>query len=719
MTAISYLAQPSLKIDGTEASEQLRADIIEISVEESLHQPGMFTLLINNDYFPGTGDPWGHEKLFAIGKPIEIGFSSSTTEAQEFSKGKTTASLFKGEITSIECSFTETSEATMLIRGYDVGHRLHRGRYNRSFQNMSDTDILKKVIGEVGITSGTVDASGSPHDYVFQENQTNMEFLRERATRNGFELFVQDGKLNFRKPKAGSTLELKWLQDIHSFRVRVSSSEQVSSVEVRGWDYKQKKAIVSTANSAKVLTSTQYQEGKKTSSAFNGQPSTATMIVVDKPVFSNKEADTIAQSLCNELGGEFVQADAVAEGNPDIRTGKLVQFADMGKYSGKYYITEARHLYQEGIYTTEFSVRGLRADDISTTVAPETRLEPGQTMMVGVVSNNNDPDGLGRVRVKLPTLTEEHESNWARVVAIGGGPDRGFDCLPEINDEVLVAFEHGDIHRPYIIGGVWNGKDKPPEKVAESVDDGKVRLRTIKTRLGHKLQFVEEDKGSSKKGIYIETVEGDKHKLHLNDTEKKIEMKTSGAHYLLLDDKNKKLEAKTEGGHTVLMDDSGSKKIEVTSVGDMNVKTGSSGTSKTLKVNAGEIQLTGTSKIVLKVGSNSIEISQSGIKIDAMKVEVVGKQEVEIKSLGEVKISGLKEVNLKSAAKVAIQAGIALEAKAGGTLDLLAGGSITGLATGSVSLTGVGGATITTGASFQVTAGATAGILAPLIRLNC
>ena len=176
MTAISYLAQPSLKIDGTDASEQLKADIIEISVEESLHQPGMFTLMINNDYFPGTGDPWGHEALFAIGKPIEIGFSSSTTEAQEFSKGKTTASLFKGEITSIECSFTETSEATMLIRGYDVGHRLHRGRYNRSFQNMSDTDILKKVIGEVGSSVGPLMPVVLPMTMCFKRTKPTWNF---------------------------------------------------------------------------------------------------------------------------------------------------------------------------------------------------------------------------------------------------------------------------------------------------------------------------------------------------------------------------------------------------------------------------------------------------------------------------------------------------------------------------------------------------------------
>ena len=82
--------------------------------------------------------------------------------------------------------------------------------------------------------------------------------------------------------------------------------------------------------------------------------------------------------------------------------------------------------------------------------------------------------------------------------------------MPEINDEVLVAFEHGDIHRPYVIGGVWNGKDATPNPVADDVANGKVRLRTFKTRVGHKIQFVEEDKGISKKGAYIETAEGHK-----------------------------------------------------------------------------------------------------------------------------------------------------------------------------------------------------------------
>ena len=151
-------------------------------------------------------------------------------------------------------------------------------------------------------------------------------------------------------------------------------------------------------------------------------------------------------------------------------------------------------------------------------------------------SNTVDTDlkGLGRVKVKFPTLTENHESYWARVVGVGAGGSRGFYSLPEINDEVLVGFEHGDIHRPYIIGGVWNGKDAPPEDINNTINGGKVRLRTIKTRTGHTIEFVEEAKGTSKAGIKIETATG--HKLYLNDSDKCVEIQTSGGNEIKMVD---------------------------------------------------------------------------------------------------------------------------------------------------------------------------------------
>lgn len=590
---LRYIAKPKLEIDGNEASKDLMEDIVQISVEESLHLPGMFTLVIQNAYDPGRKEdkPWKHQKLFAIGKPIKIGFTSSTTEAKEFQE-EDTGYLLEGEITAMEAHFTSGSQAPVIIRGYDVSHRLQRGRYNRSFQNMKDSDIVKKIAGEVGIPTGTIDDTGGPHGfgditgangYVFQNNQTNLQFFRERAARNGFELFVQDGKLNFRKPKVDESLELKWLENLHSFSVRVSSAQQVSEVEVRGWDYSRKQPILETAKAEKVWTETENGKGSRTSTSFKGKPPTPKMIVVDQPVFTNQEAKTIAQTFCDELGGEFVHADAKAEGNPKIRPGKVVKVQDMGNYSGKYYVTETRHFYHEGVYTTEFSVRGLRGGDLLSMLSPQTPRQTGQTPLVGIVTDNKDPKKWGRVRVKFPTLTEDHASYWARVVGTGAGPNRGFDCLPEINDEVLVAFEHGDIHRPYVIGGVWNGRDAPPERVDDSVVGGKVRLRTVKTRTGHTLQFVEEDKGASKKGVYIDTVYG--HHIHLNDTDKFAEIKTRDGHYVRLDDQSKKIEIKTSLG--------GLATITMSSpTGEINIKAGTR-----LTLDAAQIDITATALV--------------------------------------------------------------------------------------------------------------------------
>jgi len=640
MPTTPYLAKAILKIDGKSASDALMEDILQIVVEESLHLPTMFTIVVNQSRFSGRSKDqlWEHQNLFVMGKSIKIGFVSSTTASDEFDTANE-GMLIEGEITAIETHFTSNSQAPLVIRGYDVSHRLHRGRYNRSFQQEKDSDIVKKIAGEVGINVDTIEDSGIIHDYVFQENQTNMEFLRERAARNGFELFVQDGKLNFRKPTTNESLQLEWLTDLHSFRVRMTSAEQVSSIEVRGWDYEQKKPILGTAKTEQVLTETDNGKGSKVSTTFRVTPK---LILVDQPVFKAEEATKMAQALCNEMSGEFIYADAQAEGNPKIRPGKIVTLKEMGNYSGKYYITETRHLLQERVYITEFSVRGLRGGDLLSILSPPAQVQPGQTLLVGIVTNNKDPKGWGRVKVKFPTLTEEHESNWARVVATGAGANRGFDCLPEVNDEVLVAFEHGDIHRPYVLGGVWNGTDATPAKVEDSSVDGKIRLRTFKTRTGHTLQFVEEDKDSSKKGVYVDTVYG--HQLHLNDSEEFIEVKTKSGHFVRLDDQNKKVEIKTTGGHQVLMDDSG-KNVNFVSTGDVSMKAGTSGTSNKINLNAGEITLTATTKVTIKVGANTIEVSQAGIKIEGTMASMKGSASTKVEgALVNVEATGMATV---------------------------------------------------------------------------
>ncbi|HTR14872.1 MAG TPA: phage baseplate assembly protein V [Roseiarcus sp.] len=132
-------------------------------------------------------------------------------------------------------------------------------------------------------------------------------------------------------------------------------------------------------------------------------------------------------------------------------------------------------------------------------------------VVVGVVTNNQDPDGLARVKVKFPWLSDGDESGWARVATLKAGNKRGFYFLPEVGDEVLVAFEHGDVRFPYVLGGLWNGSDAPPI----TNDDGKNNAGIIQSRSGHVVKFNDEDgketieivDKSQKNSIVIDTSE--------------------------------------------------------------------------------------------------------------------------------------------------------------------------------------------------------------------
>ncbi len=142
---------------------------------------------------------------------------------------------------------------------------------------------------------------------------------------------------------------------------------------------------------------------------------------------------------------------------------------------------------------------------------PDSRING---VVVGVVTDNKDPDKLGRVKVKIPRLSADDESNWARVISFMGGKQMGGFFLPEVNDEVLVAFEYGDINIPYVIGSLWNGKDTPPL----TNDDGKNNFRIIKSRSGHVIRLDDTD-GQEK----IEIVDkSENNKIIIDTKEKKI-----------------------------------------------------------------------------------------------------------------------------------------------------------------------------------------------------
>ena len=145
--------------------------------------------------------------------------------------------------------------------------------------------------------------------------------------------------------------------------------------------------------------------------------------------------------------------------------------------------------------------------------------EPGRYfgVVVGIVTNNQDSGSMARVRVKFPWLSDDNESWWARIAVPMAGSGRGTYFLPEVDDEVLVAFEHGDVRSPYVIGALWNGKDAPPT----TNSDGKNNIRVIHSRSGHLIRL--DDTQGSEKIEVIDKTGGNKITIQSSDNSMKLE----------------------------------------------------------------------------------------------------------------------------------------------------------------------------------------------------
>jgi uncharacterized protein involved in type VI secretion and phage assembly len=175
-------------------------------------------------------------------------------------------------------------------------------------------------------------------------------------------------------------------------------------------------------------------------------------------------------------------------------------------FAGSYTLTHTRHVFDKKGYRTAFEVSG-RQERTLLGLASGGGGGGGQAggmagVQIGIVSDNADPQKLGRVRIQLPYLGHDFVTDWARVVAPGNGPNRGFVWIPEVNDEVLVAFHQGDVSEPYVLGGIWNGVDTPPPI---DLNGGRLETRAFVSRTGQKIEM--SDKSGSE-GILISSADG-------------------------------------------------------------------------------------------------------------------------------------------------------------------------------------------------------------------
>lgn len=180
-----------------------------------------------------------------------------------------------------------------------------------------------------------------------------------------------------------------------------------------------------------------------------------------------------------------------------------------------------------------------------TGIPEDERNDAIRGVVAGIVTDNKDPERLGRVKITFPWRDDSEESYWARIATTMAGAGRGTYFLPEIGDEVLVAFEDGDIHYPFVLGALWNGEEKPPEDNA----DGRNDVRKIRSRSGHEITLNDSASGH-------------------------VEIKTKGGHTILLDDStgSEKIRIADRTKNNEIEFDSNANSIDISSTATVNVE---------------------------------------------------------------------------------------------------------------------------------------------------
>ncbi|MDQ3855313.1 MAG: contractile injection system protein, VgrG/Pvc8 family [Chloroflexota bacterium] len=347
--AIASLAPDfQVRINGAELPRAAANDLIAATVHEDVNAASMFTLQLINWDLTQLRVTWADDDLFAEGNEVDVrmGYVDNL------------APMMVGEIAGLEPEFCAGEVPTLTVRGYDRRHRLLRGRKVRTFAQMKDSDIASQVAAGQALTAQVQD-TGVTLDYVLQHNQTDLEFLQDRARRIGYEVVVEDKTLHFRRRRTAQAeaLTLAPDADLLEFYPRLSTLAQSAQVAVRGWSPRDKAPLVGEARAGDEAT----QMGGDTTgpeavrAAFDDGGTAS----VDHPVFSQAEADQIASGRFNDMALAYISGEGKCIGRTDLRAGSVVRIDGVGRrFSGLYYVTSATHTYSPSSgYRTAFTVR--------------------------------------------------------------------------------------------------------------------------------------------------------------------------------------------------------------------------------------------------------------------------------------------------------------------------------------------------------------------------
>lgn len=371
VTETFFVPQYKVKIAGRELPDAVVRDVVQVTYKDNVREIDSFDLTINNyddlrgipKYEPPAQSQFAN--IFDPGKEVEVwlGYFNNLTL------------MLTGEITTLEPNFPASGGFTLSVRGLNRLHRFRTEQHTKAWTDKTDSQIAEELgrspvrKGKPGlglhVETDPVDEEAEP--YVLMHNQYDIVFLMERARRRGYELVLreadeetgQERHLYFgpsQETANAPTYLLEWGKSLLSFRPTLTTANQVSEVQVLGWDRRHNRPIDETAKWEDLYPRNSPERARVNvlAQAFGGRRE----VITDQPVHTKDQAKRLAKNRLRDLLKGMVEASGETVGLTDLRAGRKLEIGNLGeRYNGLYYVLESTHTLGDGGYKTQFKAR--------------------------------------------------------------------------------------------------------------------------------------------------------------------------------------------------------------------------------------------------------------------------------------------------------------------------------------------------------------------------
>jgi len=443
----------------------------EVILEQKTNAHDTFSIIVPDDALDTYEGFVMENSKKLLGKKISLSYWQYGSENQ----------VFSGIVTGLK-NRKESGYGKLVITGHSPSILLENGRADRSFEQLS----LSQIVKEIGVNypqEGKIHAEEQELNvrrvlpYTVQSQESDFGFIQRLATRYG-EYFYYNGKELIFGNKAEPVLELSEGRELIELEFELGLKAQGFS----GLAYDAEKGESIQHNAQEVQT--EWKENALQAVAV--QASKQLFGNVPKSVFSGSEK---SQELEEMLLKEKENRESLIwvrgrSRDSRLKNGSRAKLTDInGRAMETYRIVEIRHYYNGDEYYNEF----VGVSDVLHPPYQDSGAFPKSHEQMGRVVENADPLGLGRVRVQMVWQEAGSEKTpWIRLLQPHSGSGKGFYFVPEIGEEVLVGFQGGNAEKPYVIGAQYNGKEK------SGYADKENNIKAVHTRSGNRLLLNDE-----------------------------------------------------------------------------------------------------------------------------------------------------------------------------------------------------------------------------------